>query len=82
VETKLKDDPSITLLVNNAGFASVAPLVDADIQKLEDMIALNVTAVTRMRGVKNESHGRLSWVCQRVVPDATTNGFISAGAFS
>jgi len=35
VETNLKDDPSITLLVNNAGFASVAPLLDADIQKME-----------------------------------------------
>jgi uncharacterized protein len=44
VETKLKDDPSITLLVNNAGFAFVAPLLDADIQKMEDVIALNVTA--------------------------------------
>jgi uncharacterized protein len=30
VETKLKDDPSITMLVNNAGFASVAPLLEAD----------------------------------------------------
>jgi short-subunit dehydrogenase len=54
VEAKLRDDPSITLLVNNAGFASVAPLVDADIQKLEDMIALNVTALTRLR-VRNAS---------------------------
>jgi hypothetical protein len=62
--------------------ASAAPLLDAEIEKMEDMITLNVTAVTRMRGVKNESHGRLSWVCQRVVPDATTKGFISAGAFS
>ena len=44
VEAKLKDDPSITLLVNNAGCASVAPLLDADIQKMEDMIALDVTA--------------------------------------
>src|SRR5260221_976511 len=48
VETKLKDDPSITMLVNNAGCASVAPLVDADIQKMEDMIALNVIALTRL----------------------------------
>jgi short-subunit dehydrogenase len=48
VETKLKDDPSITMLVNNAGTASVAPLLDADIQKMEDMIALNITALTRL----------------------------------
>jgi hypothetical protein len=30
VETRLRDDPSITLLVNNAGFASVATLLNAD----------------------------------------------------
>jgi short-subunit dehydrogenase len=54
VETKLKDDPSITLLVNNAGCASVAPLLDADIQKMEAMIALDVTAPTRLR-VRNTS---------------------------
>jgi short-subunit dehydrogenase len=48
VETKLKDDPSITMLLNNAGFASVAPLLEADIRKMQDMIALNVTALTRL----------------------------------
>jgi short-subunit dehydrogenase len=48
VETKLKDDPSITMLVNNAGFASVAPLLDANIQKMEEMIALNIIALTRL----------------------------------
>jgi hypothetical protein len=48
VETKLKDDPDITMLVNNAGFASVAPLLDADIEKMEEMIALNVIALTRL----------------------------------
>jgi uncharacterized protein len=48
VETKLKDDPGITMLVNNAGFASVAPLLDADIEKMEEMIALNIIALTRL----------------------------------
>ena len=48
VETKLRDDPSITMLVNNAGFASVAPLLEADIRKMQDMITLNVTALTRL----------------------------------
>jgi NADP-dependent 3-hydroxy acid dehydrogenase YdfG len=65
VETKLKDDPSTTLLVNNAGFASVAPLVDADILKLEDMIALNVTALTRLR-VRNASLSLL--LAQKFLP--------------
>jgi NADP-dependent 3-hydroxy acid dehydrogenase YdfG len=30
VEAMLRNDPSITMLVNNAGTASVAPLLDAD----------------------------------------------------
>jgi uncharacterized protein len=47
-ETKLRDDPSITMLVNNAGFASVAPLLEADIGKMEEMIGLNITALTRL----------------------------------
>jgi short-subunit dehydrogenase len=33
---------------NNAGFASVAPLLDADIEKMEEMIALNIIALTRL----------------------------------
>src|SRR5258706_3362205 len=48
VEATLRDDPRITMLVNNAGTASVAPLLNADVDQMEDMIALNVTAVTRL----------------------------------
>jgi short-subunit dehydrogenase len=48
VETVLRDDPTITMLVNNAGVASIAPLVEADVDKMERMIALNITAVTRL----------------------------------
>jgi len=48
VEATLRGDPSITMLVNNAGAASVAPLLDADIEKMEAMIDLNVTALTRL----------------------------------
>jgi uncharacterized protein len=48
VESTLREDPSITMLVNNAGAASVAPLLNADVEKMEDMIALNVTALTRL----------------------------------
>src|SRR5262245_29237162 len=45
---QLRDDPSITVLVNNASTASVAPFLNADVEKMEDMIALNVTALTRL----------------------------------
>ncbi len=48
VEATLRDDPNITLLANNAGIASVAPLLNADVEKMEEMIALNVTALTRL----------------------------------
>ena len=48
VEATLRNDSSITLLVNNAGTASVAPLLNADVEKMADMIELNVTALTRL----------------------------------
>ena len=48
VEATLRKDRAITMLVNNAGVASVAPLLEADIEQMDDMIALNVTALTRL----------------------------------
>jgi hypothetical protein len=44
----------ITMLVNNAGVASVALLLDADIEKMGAMVDLNVTALTRLTG--EDSH--------------------------
>jgi short-subunit dehydrogenase len=48
VEATLRNDPTITMLVNNAGIGSVARLLDADVEKMDDMIALNVAALTRL----------------------------------
>jgi uncharacterized protein len=48
VEAVLRNDPSITMLVNNAGTASIAPLLKADVEKMEEMIDLNVTTLTRL----------------------------------
>jgi short-subunit dehydrogenase len=48
VEAALRNDSRLTMLVNNAGTASVAPLLNADVEKMEEMIALNVTALTRL----------------------------------
>ncbi len=48
VEAVLRNDPSITMLVNNAGFGSVASILQADVDQMEDMIDLNVTALTRL----------------------------------
>jgi short-subunit dehydrogenase len=48
VEARLRADPKITLLVNNAGVASAAPLAASDSDQMSAMIALNVTALTRL----------------------------------
>ncbi|MEH2476515.1 short-subunit dehydrogenase [Nitrobacteraceae bacterium AZCC 2161] len=48
VEAKLRDDAGITMLVNNAGVGATAPLLQADIGKMDDMIALNVGVLTRL----------------------------------
>lgn len=48
VEALLRDDTSITMLVNNAGIGSVASILQADVDAVDDMIALNITALTRL----------------------------------
>jgi short-subunit dehydrogenase len=48
VETILREDASITLLVNNAGIGSVASILEADVDAMEGMIDLNITALTRL----------------------------------
>ena len=40
--------PNITMLVNNAGVGSVASILQADVDKMEAMIDLNITALTRL----------------------------------
>jgi short-subunit dehydrogenase len=48
VETLLRTDNRVTLLVNNAGVAAVTSLLDSDVDAMDDMIALNVRALTRL----------------------------------
>lgn len=48
VETRLKSDPSVAMLINNAGVAAVTPLIRSDVDQLEAMIRLNVLAATRL----------------------------------
>ena len=48
VETVLRANAGITMLVNNAGVAAVAPLLNADVEKMDEMIDLNVGALTRL----------------------------------
>jgi short-subunit dehydrogenase len=48
VEERLKTDASISMLINNAGVGAKAPLLGSDITKMDDMIALNVSVLTRL----------------------------------
>jgi hypothetical protein len=48
VEVQLSQDASVTLLVNNAGFGTFAPLLRSDVAKMGEMIQLNVLALMRL----------------------------------
>jgi short-subunit dehydrogenase len=48
IETTLKTNANITLLVNNAGVGAAAPLLNSDVEKMDEMIRLNVGALTRL----------------------------------
>ncbi|WP_109477909.1 SDR family oxidoreductase, partial [Paraburkholderia sp. C35] len=48
VEAVLRDDASITMLVNNAGIGSVNSILKGDVDTMEHMTALNITALTRL----------------------------------
>jgi short-subunit dehydrogenase len=48
VEDILRANADISLLVNNAGVGAATPLVGSDVDKMDDMIRLNVTALTRL----------------------------------
>ncbi|GAA4745562.1 SDR family oxidoreductase [Sphingomonas daechungensis] len=45
---RLSEDSRIEMLVNNAGFGSTAPLKESDPEIMEQMIELNVSAVTML----------------------------------
>ncbi|HEX7814002.1 SDR family oxidoreductase [Dyella sp.] len=48
VEEILRTDSSITMLVNNAGVGAITPLVDSDVDDMESMIDINITALVRL----------------------------------
>ena len=48
VETILRTDASITLLVNNAGIGAPVPTWEADADLMEQMIDINITALMRI----------------------------------
>lgn len=48
IETVLRTDASITLLLNNAGVGATTPLLQSDVADMERMITLNVGVLTRL----------------------------------
>jgi short-subunit dehydrogenase len=44
----LRTNAGITLLVNNTGIPATAPLLDSDVEKIDEMIRLNVGALARL----------------------------------
>jgi uncharacterized protein len=48
IEDVLRSDDSITMLVNNAGVGAPSSLLDSNIDSLDRMIGLNVTALVRV----------------------------------
>ena len=50
IEARLRADDSIGILVNNAGVAAPGGFANADLDVMDRLIRLNVTAVTRLAG--------------------------------
>jgi short-subunit dehydrogenase len=48
VENILRSNSGISVLVNNAGLGAAQPLLEADVDKMEDMIHLNIIALMRL----------------------------------
>lgn len=48
VETRLRDDSRIGILVNNAGKAQSGAFVQQSAQSIQELVALNMTALTRL----------------------------------
>lgn len=64
VESRLRADGRISVLVNNAGMAVAGTFASADIERVESMILLNVLAVTRLAaavvpGMTSRGHGTI-----------------------
>ncbi|MBO9536250.1 SDR family oxidoreductase [Herbaspirillum sp.] len=58
VEQRLRSDDGITMLVNNAGMAVQGKLIEADIDRYDTMIQLNVVAVTRLAAAAATTFGK------------------------
>lgn len=48
IETLIRENSAINLLVNNAGIGAVTPLLQSDIDQMQNMIDINISALTRL----------------------------------
>jgi uncharacterized protein len=48
VEARLRADGRLTMLINNAGIGATATLLDSHLAQIDQMIALNIRALTRL----------------------------------
>ena len=48
IESKLRTDSRISLLVNNAGFGATTSLLESNVERMDEMLALNVRALMRL----------------------------------
>jgi short-subunit dehydrogenase len=71
LEERIAGDAAIDLLVNNAGFGGYAPFAELDPDRAEELIRLQVTAVTRLTraalpGMIARGHGAIVNVSSRL----------------
>ncbi|HEX7887509.1 MAG TPA: SDR family oxidoreductase [Phenylobacterium sp.] len=64
LEARLRDDAGVTLLLNNAGAGQAKPFAQGTADSWEDLIQLNITAVTRLAnaavaGFTQRGHGKI-----------------------
>ncbi len=48
IEQRLRGDAAITMFVNNAGMAVTGPAIDADPERLDAVVQLNIVAASRL----------------------------------
>lgn len=69
IENRLKSDPQINLLVNNAGISISGQFLEQDLEQIEKLISLNISALVRL------SHA----ILQRLIPQ-NTGAIINLGS--
>jgi hypothetical protein len=79
IEALLRSDLSISLLVNSASVGVSGPLAEFDVDKMEDMIALNVRALTRLTsaavpGFVSRGGGTIINIASGVIAPGFLNG--------